>query len=85
MKAWMIFSRSEWYNMGLILVMFLICRKQDWTTLLMWGLKLRLESNSTPRFLAVGFMNVERGPRLMGLFGLGGGLNKMTSVFELFS
>ena len=83
-KAWIRFSRSEWESFGSSLEMVCICRKHEWTTFLMCGSKLKSKYNKIPRFLVVGFMLVDRGQKLKGIFGFRG-LNNMICVLELLS
>ena len=61
------FSKSGWEGTNLNLEMDLICRKQDWTTFLVCGLKVSVWSNRTRRFLETVFTLIDQGPRLCSM------------------
>lgn len=80
------FSRSECDSIALILEMVLKRIKQGWTTLQICGSNGRSRSIMISRFLAVGFMLVDKEPRVLSMTQIYwcGQLKSMICDLELF-
>lgn len=80
------FSRSECDSIALILEMVLKRIKQGWTTLQICGSNGRSRSIMISRFLAVGFMLVDKEPRVLSMTQIFwcGQLKSMICDLELF-